>query len=408
MNITYQRNLHKSYMCIETTKDIVQSHELILLQKYKVPQLLDMQIVIQDGKTQYWFEVTGKQQLADYLGGKPIGMEMLRTILFSLEQVCEKMPEFLLKEDRLSLQKELIYVDLADKTVHFTYLPFEDGCFPEKFQAWMAETLKEIDHQEQTCVELAYQVYEASINENISIHQVLREVMKNNVLKPEIPIFETVEKEKKAEFLQRDLQEEQVLSQKKRIGTFLADAIAEKKEEIQWEIKEYFQSRVPSSIRNYLKSDESQKAKESTILSRLSRKKSGEKEKKTQKKKQKKKKTSKEMPIETYHTQKLYKNKNQPEGKLVYQGENQCEDIWIQGVEFFIGRNSGQADANIKTESISRLHAKILKKEGEYYIEDLNSTNGTYLNGEKLEYHKSKKLNKNDRIQFGAEAYVFY
>lgn len=62
-------------MCIETTKDIVQSHELILLQKYQVPQLLDMQIVIQDGKTQYWFEVTGKQQLADYLGGKPIGME---------------------------------------------------------------------------------------------------------------------------------------------------------------------------------------------------------------------------------------------------------------------------------------------------------------------------------------------
>ena len=188
----------------------------------------------------------------------------------------------------------------------------------------------------------------------------------------------------------------------------MADAIAEKKEEIQWEIKEYFQSRVPSSIRNYLKSDKSQTAKESTILSRLLRKKSGEKEKKTQKEKQKKKKTSKEMPIEMYHTQKLYKNKDQPEGKMVYQGENQCEDIWIQGVEFFIGRNSGQADANIKTESISRLHARILKKEGEYYIEDLNSTNGTYLNGEKLEYHKSEKLNKNDMVQFGAEAYVFY
>ena len=42
-----------------------------------------------------------------------------------------------------------------------------------------------------------------------------------------------------------------------------------------------------------------------------------------------------------------------------------------------------------------------------YYLEDLNSTNGTYLNGEPIAYHQQRRLCKNDRILFGAEEYLF-
>lgn len=441
MNITYQRNLHKSYMCIETTEDIVEPHELILLQKYKMPQLLEMQVVIQDGKTEYWFEITGKQQLTDYLGEKPISAQMLKRILFSLERVCEKMPEFLLKEERLSLQKELLYVDLAEETVYFTYLPFEKDSFPEKFRMWMADILKEINHQEPSCVELAYQVYEAAINENISIHQLLKEVMKDNVFPSEPPIFDVMAKENYDQLSQQELQrnlgrnlgrnskpnsqreqkqelrlEETEIYQKRKIGEFLSDIISEKKEELQGEIKSCLQSKIPSPVRKYLQADKSQKTKESSNVLKVKTKENGkekqkEKTKKTEsigKKNRNKKWQQFKVERNTYYTQKLYKITNKPEGKLIYQGGNQCGDMVIQGVEFFIGRNSKQADANIKTESVSRLHARILKKEGEYYIEDLNSTNGTRLNGKLLEYHKSEKLNKGDMLQFGAETYVFY
>ena len=33
-----------------------------------------------------------------------------------------------------------------------------------------------------------------------------------------------------------------------------------------------------------------------------------------------------------------------------------------------------------------------------YYVEDLNSTNGTYVNGQKLEPHKPKEINVGDQI----------
>lgn len=58
-------------------------------------------------------------------------------------------------------------------------------------------------------------------------------------------------------------------------------------------------------------------------------------------------------------------------------------------------------------DTVSRIHAKITKEEDSYYIEDMNSTNGTYCNGELLNYKEKTLLQKNDRIAFAKELYRF-
>lgn len=49
---------------------------------------------------------------------------------------------------------------------------------------------------------------------------------------------------------------------------------------------------------------------------------------------------------------------------------------------------------------ISRIHAQIAKKEEKYYIEDLGSSNGTFLNGTKLEANKPYVIEDGDKIAF--------
>ncbi len=49
-----------------------------------------------------------------------------------------------------------------------------------------------------------------------------------------------------------------------------------------------------------------------------------------------------------------------------------------------IGRDAGAVALHINDNSVSRLHAKILMQGAELMIEDLNSTNGTIINGRKL------------------------
>ena len=107
-------------------------------------------------------------------------------------------------------------------------------------------------------------------------------------------------------------------------------------------------------------------------------------------------------------TEILEVSENKPLGKLVYQGSRGCNDIVVEGEHFLLGKNSTQVNGVIDAEGVSRLHARITRQEEGYFIEDLNSTNGTYVNDIALEYHQLQVLNLNDRIRFGMEEYVFF
>lgn len=68
---------------------------------------------------------------------------------------------------------------------------------------------------------------------------------------------------------------------------------------------------------------------------------------------------------------------------------------------FYIGRNS-KNDLQLASPSVSGEHAKVYisKDYQNYTIEDLNSTNGTYINGQAI---VKKELSKKDKIVFGDE-----
>jgi pSer/pThr/pTyr-binding forkhead associated (FHA) protein len=67
-----------------------------------------------------------------------------------------------------------------------------------------------------------------------------------------------------------------------------------------------------------------------------------------------------------------------------------------------IGRNV-KNDIQIDNLSVSKQHAKIVKHQGKYLLEDLNSTNGTYLNEKKI---SKEKLTNNDIITIGKHTLV--
>ncbi|MCK5221322.1 MAG: FHA domain-containing protein, partial [Candidatus Aminicenantes bacterium] len=62
-------------------------------------------------------------------------------------------------------------------------------------------------------------------------------------------------------------------------------------------------------------------------------------------------------------------------------------DYTIEGDEFLIGRHF-DCDLVLKEKTVSSKHAKIIKKENYFEIEDLDSSNGTFVNKKKITKQK--------------------
>lgn len=80
------------------------------------------------------------------------------------------------------------------------------------------------------------------------------------------------------------------------------------------------------------------------------------------------------------------------------------KDSYSIGDELTLGRSSSN-NIVIKDPYISKNHFKIIKDEENFFIEDLNSSNGTYLNGDKLE--DVAILKNNDVIRIGEIEFIF-
>jgi hypothetical protein len=68
-----------------------------------------------------------------------------------------------------------------------------------------------------------------------------------------------------------------------------------------------------------------------------------------------------------------------------------------------LGRSSLNLEAyGTKANTVSRKHAMLQVAGGYLYVIDLNSTNGTFINGQQLEPMKPYLLNRNDQLHIGA------
>jgi phosphoserine phosphatase RsbU/P len=80
----------------------------------------------------------------------------------------------------------------------------------------------------------------------------------------------------------------------------------------------------------------------------------------------------------------------------VVQGPNKGATYRFDHDEMIVGRLS-YCDIVIDQKNVSRQHTRLLRSGGEYFVEDLSSTNGTFLNGKRLQTRM--RLNDQDLIR---------
>src|SRR6201993_1949514 len=91
---------------------------------------------------------------------------------------------------------------------------------------------------------------------------------------------------------------------------------------------------------------------------------------------------------------------------LVFVQGSEQKNIVLNRTPFTVGRKVDK-DLVIADPRVSRDHAQIMQEGQEFFIEDLGSKHGTFVNGERIQ---RQKLERGDRLEFGARdsAYVLF
>lgn len=88
-----------------------------------------------------------------------------------------------------------------------------------------------------------------------------------------------------------------------------------------------------------------------------------------------------------------------------YPNKGQC--IRLEKREIcFIGKLKEMADIALPSGAVSRLHARIRMAEGKCYLRDLNSKNGTWVNGQEVQGEKEIEIKEGDEIRFADLIYI--
>lgn len=374
MEIVYKRNIKQSFMVL-SSEEIVADYQIQMCTRNKIAGLLEMETVVADGRLQFWFDITGKQSLEEYVKNHPMEESLFVRLLGAVQDVAANLNGYLLEENHIQLEMQTIYIDLTTQQLYFCYFPKEQRALTESFHLLMEYLLTRIEHSDKQVVTIAYEAYQMTLLEGYNIEKIYQMALQKG--------------EKNDSLLERENEYALAANQ--------VDSPQENRKENPTENLPNQLEKVKEQIKN--------------IVSSIDKKAFSWKIRKN-KSKQLQMVFEPEEDIcreESSYTVFLGEQAEQREytGVLEYVGVETRPTMIITKSPYHIG-NRDDADGIIDKKSISRLHARITKEQDDYFIEDLNSRNGTWVNGELLNYLDKVHLFEGSKITFAREEYHFH
>ena len=383
MNIQYQRNLKNSYMVvIEPKQPLNMDGQLAekMMQRQQITGLLSWVTMEHEGDMTFWYQITGLQSLADWLSHHALDYPLLGRLISRLLALQETLPRFYLKTEHLLLHAEQIFLDNSGDQVFFCYEPLWSRNAGQSLRELMEQLLPKIDHADKEAVRFGYGLYEKCQEENADVWRfVLEQNSGEPVIGPDKEVMPVPDDTGYEVSGHENAQQEQMSAPPEQM-----DGAGRRK------------TRITDRI-----------SKKLPALSVLSQVKSVGR-----------KREEKPTPVflfEPEETEGKCENptvclstKESAEGRLLYRGAGEEHSFVIEGDFFLLGGRNDRADGCMQSSGVSRNHARITREGGQYYIEDLNSRNGTYLNGELLAYKQKCPVKPGDHLRFAREEYVFY
>ncbi len=461
MRAEYKRDLQRNYLILEGEEETgEEDYRVQMAERNKIPGLLPFHRSRTDGVLRLYYEITGKQPLSGLYEKKPLSCSDIFLILTGINETLDNLQKFLLGPEQLVFSPEYIFMDPNDRRVQLCYAP---GIAIREPISKLAEfILKRLDHQDGEAVALGYFFYQKIQEENFSLQAALRESLQRSAKQKEekasLP-YDRQLREPMSSGGASDGEEEEVLHKGRGQDPYspreLWEGSGEKNPEaekasrekkggfVNWLFEKIHPAVLLSSLfllavleivfyLRYLRLTEAGGAfflilsAEMLANSRWRKrraKKEAERLGRWAKEEQEESEAFSSLKEEMYEglAGNAYVEETRcladlsPESGIRLElshgpgggtpGQRAVEEIILERGAMIVGKLEGQCDVLLSSSTVSRVHARLERRGGRYFVKDLNSRNGTFLNGERLEPQEEREFFRGDGICFAEIGY---
>ncbi len=443
MRVEYKRDLKHNYMVIwKPEENFAEPYCIRMLEEPISGAILLLQQHSIDNQTLFYYEITGKQSMNHLLEKQKLSYNQLRLLIEHILAALEEAYEHLLPEDDFILAPEYIYLDIVTNMPSLCFLSGYRRDSRKQISILLEYLMNKVNYGDQKAVMLVYQLYGASREEGFTLGHIAA-MLHDGEAK------EAVQKKQEASVPMEHEQENRNIP-------VVMERIEEEKEICRYPVTAYLLTGVCAvtgivilvlgftsgllynsygkrieygkllglvlillcieaylmkiiwnsnhrlaeiiSTREYI--DPRQEDVKELPPGRLtSRERSiwqttlhGEEQEQRAKEEE-----------EEYNPTCILNKETNPhicEISICLKSSDETlyPSISLEEFPFFIGKLRRNVDYCLEKSAVSRYHAKITKEKDNYFITDLNSTNGTYVNGAKLASYEKREVKHGDRV----------
>ena len=353
MDVSYEKQADRNVMVIKNICDSDSDYKSKMILNNKIKGIVPMTLEYVNNERELHYDVTSKTAIKDMFTVHSASAKDLRQLVGDMKRLSDELAEYLIGMECVILDLDFIFFNRITKKYEFCLLPFFENDMYDGIRNIYEKMLELIDYDDKDGVVMAYEIQQITNNKDFTVADILN-----------CTILEV-----KAEVGRED-NEKQEISVPKYIEEH-EDKIHEKK---------MWFGGIFSSLRrknNYLSSEQLEQIavgeEENTYNQNCHE--------------------SYEEEDDYYETTVLYE-----ETIILRNSEQKDMLIYPDKFPFLIGKSKLKCDYVIDKNVISRVHARIIKKNNNFFIEDMNSTNKTFVNGKKLEPGMAEKISKGDKI----------
>ena len=462
MKTKYIRDFRHNYLVIEKEDSGRDGYLIKMITENSINGLIPCQERMINGESLLYYDITSRQSIQSILEAQPLQMRHLQKLFSGLRTISEVMEKYLLNPEDLLLLPEFVYMDMATWEYSFIYYPERTREENMSFRDLNEFFMQHMDTENMLLVEAVYQMADLLnrqqfvldelitwFQENYDEERIEQGVKEQNDMMTQSDwnrSMQTQNMHRNHGSQRQGVQEEKAGWKQGTQGTAqeMSSDEREKNRRTQWrenvnsrsrneriqeqqhmaepwmmqekgqEQKDTRNSGIRETTMSYVRFPESEEKKsfwrrlvEWVFPNRKRRKKGHTADASRYIRYQDITEPEKTPEPDKYgHTVFIPWVENS-DNKLYGIGKSNKYHIPLQKLPITVGKMAGAVDLVLNDQSVSRLHVRISRDGNRFFITDLNSTNGTFRNGMRLEPNASEIIEPGDEIGIGKLKFIY-